>query len=41
MLLDFSLEIDIKELMIWGNTNQIEKVIEKELKKRLNQNEDE
>jgi hypothetical protein len=28
MLVDFSLEIDIKELMIWGNTNQIEKVIE-------------
>jgi hypothetical protein len=28
MLVDFSLEIDIKELIIWGNTNQIEKVIE-------------
>tara|TARA_B100000900_G_C20472334_1_gene671933 strand:- start:473 stop:721 length:249 start_codon:yes stop_codon:yes gene_type:complete len=28
MLVDFSLEIDIKELTIWGNSNQIEKVIE-------------
>ena len=28
MLVDFSLEIDIKELTIWGNPNQIEKVIE-------------
>jgi len=28
MLVDFSLEIDIKELTIWGNTSRIEKVIE-------------
>jgi len=28
MLVDFSLEIDIKELTIWGDSNQIEKVIE-------------
>ena len=28
MIVDFSLEIDIKELTIWGNTNQLQKVIE-------------
>jgi len=28
MLLDFSLEIDIKYLTIWGNPKQIEMVIE-------------
>lgn len=28
MLVHFSLEIDIKELIIWGCPNQIEKVIE-------------
>ena len=28
MSIEFALEIDIKELTIWGNTNQLEKVIE-------------
>ena len=28
MIVDFSLEIDIKSLTIWGHTGQIEKVIE-------------
>ena len=28
MLVDFSLEIDIKELTIWGHTGRIETVIE-------------